>query len=111
MTVGLVNCCKKKYKLYKEFKIMHSDDAKNKYLKYRNKLKIILSNAERNFYLQKFDYYKGNAKKTWETLNKLLNRSTNSNLTEEIKVNGKLTCDNTLIAETFNEYFANIGEN
>ena len=36
---------------------------KNKYLKYRNKLKIILSNAERNFYLQKFDYYKGNAKK------------------------------------------------
>ena len=110
MTVGLAKCCEKKSKLYKIYKCSNSDEAKAKYIAYRNKLKCILQKAERNFYDSKLKNCFGDTKKTWNVLNKLINKSADhSPPCSSFTVNGSPCSDGKLITENFNNFFTSIG--
>ena len=47
---------------------------KDKYIKYRNKLKALLRKSERLYYNEQFNAAAGNAKETWNILNAVLNK-------------------------------------
>ena len=55
---------------------------------------------------------KNNAKKSWNLINRLINKVNNGRIPfSEFEIGGKLTENCELIAEGFNDYFVNIGKN
>ena len=64
-----------------------------------------IDTAPKNFYHDTFNSYKNNIKKTWTTINDTLGRARNQNKLPTYIV------DNEKIANSFNNYFANIGTN
>ena len=111
ITPAIKKSINKKNSLYKTFIKKRSTDSKNKYKSYRNKLTAILRKAERQYYLTKLERVKDNLGKTWRILNSITSRNTNSERIREIIHNGKKINDDTVIANIFNNYFANIGPN
>jgi hypothetical protein len=51
-----------------------------------------------------------NPKKTWQTLNELLGRGTKSETVSQININGSISSDNLEMANHFNKFFTNVGE-
>ena len=109
ITKGLIKSCAVKGKLYKIFINNPSATNRQKYVNYRNKLNILLDKAEKSYYHNKFETYKSNIKQTWKTIRQLLNTPNNSTLQEYFIIDGVKTSDPSIIAQKFNEYFANIG--
>jgi hypothetical protein len=83
--------------------------TESRYKNYRNKLNHLLRISERRHVAQYLDKYKGNAQKTWSLINEILNKKTCNKLPDEIKCNGGMLTDNKDIANSFNEYFTNVG--
>jgi hypothetical protein len=110
MTKGLMKSCVKKSKLYKTFCNSKTSAHKEKYIAYRNKLKILLRKTEKNFYCDKFKSLSGNIKETWKLLNLVLNNNNRiSDVLSSFRVDGVDIVDKKLIVEKFNDYFVNIG--
>jgi hypothetical protein len=109
MTQGLAKSCHTKEKLYKAFISNPSKSNKDKYGAYRNKLNKILKKAEQAYYRQKFDQLQSNLKQSWQTIKFILNKTNSSPLADEFVIGSKTVNDSALIAQTFNEYFVNIG--
>ena len=66
--------------------------------------------------LAKIDYYhrlfavnKGNSKEIWNTINEFMSRSSKSQNISSLLINKKVVTNNTEIAESLNQYFAEIG--
>ena len=53
--------------------------------------------------------YSNDFKKNWSLINSLTGRNNKSSSITEISVNDNSITDSKLIAESFNEYFVNIG--
>ena len=72
----------------------------------------ILRAAEKSYYLNKFDLAKGNIIKTWNILKGLIKSdySPTENISE-INSGGTVITNKQTIADTFNEYFVNVGPN
>jgi hypothetical protein len=51
-----------------------------------------------------------NPKKTWQTLNEIMGKSSRSESVPQIRANGVITSDNLEIANHFNQFFTNVGE-
>ena len=111
MTKGLLKCCAKKSRLYSKYKKTNCALAKNRYLQYLNRLKKILKAAEKNYYSDLFTNASNNLRKTWKIIGTLLCKKPINDVISEISINGSLTTDRLLIANTLNDYFANIGPN
>ena len=73
MTNAIFKSISKKNKLYK--KILKKPTRKNEtdYKKYKNKLNHVIKNAKKAYYEKQFVKYKNNTKKTWQTINEILN--------------------------------------
>ena len=54
MTKGLMKSCVRKSNLYRKYCKNRTKYNKDRYTKYRNKLKNLLLNAEKDFYSEKF---------------------------------------------------------
>ena len=55
------------------------------------------------------DNCKNDIKNTWCTINQILNRTqSNANLPDEFIIDNSMTSDQTLIANKFNDFFANV---
>jgi hypothetical protein len=78
ITTGLAKACNKKSVLYKKFKRQPTLRNKLAYTIYRNKLKSILTKAEREFYRNKFKLHESNLLQTWKLLKTIL-KSNNDN--------------------------------
>jgi hypothetical protein len=65
--------------------------------------------AKKQHYTQKLQANTSNVKKTWDTLNEILNRNKKSETVEKINVNGQPETDPLKIADRFNSFFSNIG--
>ena len=74
MTKSLINACKKKNLLYRQFLKKRTDECESKYKKYKNKLTAILRYCEKQYYTDILDYNKGNIKETWKIINSLINK-------------------------------------
>lgn len=111
MTYLLVKSCHKKSKLYKQYKKNPNSNKKIKFVKYRNTLKKILLTAEKNYYADKIRVAMGNQILTWKAINSIIKCSNNNSPIKTFTTDNKQTTDKKLIANKFNEYFANIGKN
>ena len=78
---------------------------------YNRILKQSLRIAKKDYYCNHFETFKCDIKKTWETINEIMNKNKSSSFPEYFLVNGHRTTDHTIIANEFNKYFTNIGIN
>ena len=109
MTTGILRCCIKKEKLYKDFKKSHSADSEKKYKIYRNKLNKLIKVVERDYYQDKFLYSATNIKKNWQIIKTILNKGNDSVITKSFKSGSTIIIDKNEIVNKFNKYFSNIG--
>ena len=81
----------------------------NKYKRYRNKLTHLLRTAKRCYYDRLLQKYQSNCKKTWNTLNEIINRRKTTKLPSTFLINNNEYKNPNLIADTFCKYFTNLG--
>ena len=90
MTSGLAKACETKSKLYKKHQRCKTHDSKIKFTTYRNKLRSLLQKAEKDYYSKQLDYYKNNAKKSWNLINHLIKKANNGRIPfSEFEIDGK----------------------
>ena len=85
---------------------------RQRYLVYKNKLTAILRKAEKKYYIDKLNGFKGKMRETWLVINNLLGRGKKRSPLCDfvIKNDVKITKDNE-IANEFNEFYVNVGAN
>ena len=105
LTKGILNSIKHKNKLYKRLIKTQSDNNKNKYDIFRNKLTHIIRKSKCNYYTGRLNAVQGDSKRTWAVLNKVLNRGQRSLVLPDT-ANRNLP----LLTDSFNNYFASIGQ-
>jgi hypothetical protein len=109
ITPGLVNSCYTKSKLYRKFKLNPTLFNEIKYKEYRNKLKVLLSNAEKTFYSDKIKSCYGDHKQLWKVLNFIINKKKNNPIDFKIENKGQLITDPKTVVNLFNKFFVSIG--
>lgn len=110
LTAGMKHSIKVKNKLY-VLSLKRSTLVNIKrYKDYNRTLQKILRQAERKHYNDLLQENIGNVRKSWEIIREIINVSKKkSQLKNKLKVNDRIVSDSKLIANGFNEYFANIG--
>ena len=99
-----------KYKSYKRTDPLHSI-YKTSFNKFNKVLKKQIKEAKCMYYNNEFTKYKDNIKKSWQTINEILNRDRKSTQSPAyIIVNNNRISDKQQMADHFNNYFASIGE-
>ena len=117
ITSELLNQINLKNDMYVEWKSQSTsiDIYNSRKINFKTFERIVNKNidtAKKKFYHDTFNSYKNNIKKTWTTINDTLGRGRNqSKLPTYIVDNEKKMTNPEKIANTFNNYFANIGTN
>lgn len=77
----------------------------------RNKVNIEMRKTKSKFYCKKIEDCAKTVdlKKSWSLINSLLGKNSRSTVVSELTVNDTVISDSKLIAESFNDYFINIG--
>ena len=110
ITKGLIKSLQTKDKLYKIYISKPTFDNKLNYTKYRNNLNLLLRISKKSYITTKINANKDNTKDMWKTLNNLLGRNKKTQPPDFFtSANGEKLSDNKDIAESFNNFFANIG--
>ena len=79
---------------------------------FENIVNINIAETKRLYYHNTFQNYKNNVKQTWNVIHDTLDkRNQKTNLPISIEHNNTLITDPNKLANTFNDYFANIGTN
>ena len=85
-------------------------DLKVIYNKFRNSVARDIKKSKKYYYSNYFEECKTNMKKTWRGIKELINTSNKNPMkVNELKVNNKLISDNLALANTFNNFFVNVG--
>ena len=109
LTLGLRKSIKIKNRLFFKYKKNFSKYNETKYKIYRNKLNKLLRNAEREHYNNLLTANKLNIKKKWTVIKEVLGRNNSTSLPKYYHINGSLVDNRKTIANGFNKYFSNIG--
>ena len=115
MTKEILDMIKEKDKLYKNKTLEEPNShaylkAKLTFKNYSDLLKHKIKEAKDNFYHKKFDEYKGDARKTWSTINDVLARKkVKKAFPEYFLVKNHKYTNKQAIANEFNEFFTGIG--
>ena len=72
-----------------------------------NEIKI----AKQNYYINAFDKFSGDTRKTWQTINELTCRKSNRTVINEVEYCGQKSENSLEAAEIFNTFFSEIGTN
>ena len=75
---------------------------------FKNKIKCKIEEAKISYYKKLFETNFGNARLTWETLNKLMDRRSSEKLPKSVMRNNIEIFDDKYVANIFNDYFSNI---
>ena len=111
ITHAILKSMRRKEKLYKKTISHPTTVNKTLYSRYRNKLTTLIRAAKKKFYAEKLEHHKHNSKQTWKVLNDILGRSNKSKLPNSFYINDILNSDPKIIANNFNDFFANLGLN
>ena len=79
----------------------------NVYSKYKNLLTKCIRSAKTKYFREKFESSIGDMKKTWKTINSLINKTSNYS-PESMKLNDKIYCDKKGISNAFASYFSEV---
>ena len=98
-------------KLYLLSKRIPTQENKDNYKKYKN---MNLSNqrkAEINYYKEQFDLHKTELIRSWNIIKNIINKEDNRRSAKYIVflINNQYISDGKIIANTFNNYFVNVG--
>ena len=100
----------KKNSLYRKLLKKHSKENIENFRKFRNILTRLLREAKRMYYENTFEKNKNDSRKTWNTLNEIINKRKKTN---DMPLSFTDSCGRTVsgheIAQGFNEYFSTIG--
>lgn len=111
ITSGLIKSIKRRDELYKKWQ----RDKENRTLLedfkiYRNKLNNLIKQTKNAYYIDKINLNKKDPKQLWNTVNEVYNKSKKNIDIKEIKTeNGIVTMDKKTIANSFVNFFSNIG--
>ena len=97
--------------MYRNYIANPVPSLKERYIKYRNKLKSVLLKAKQSYYLNKFKLASGNLRRTWKLINNVLDKNRADNCVINFVKNGSIINSPKDIVEHFNDYFVNIGSN
>jgi hypothetical protein len=117
VTGGIISSIKTRDHLYAELKncdLTENELRRKKELlrEYNRLLKLAIRNAKKLYYKSCFDRYKGDIKKTWQTINNLISSKMQHNeKNETFIVNNVEISDEIEIANQFNSFFVNVGKN
>ena len=117
ITQGLIRSIATRDRLYKNLKEIPHDNEEYELrsLNLNTYNKILKNNirvAKKNYFKSCFNRYKNDIKKTWLTINDILNRLKKKNsFPDSFQINNETVTDTSLIANSFNTYFTNIGSN
>ena len=115
ITNGLLKSVHERDKMYKKLRKMSPNSEsrksfKSEFQKFDRILKKTIRVAKQNYYFQLFESSKSNIKKTWQHINNILNRGNiKSSFPECFDIDGCLVSDPARIAESFNNFFVNVG--
>ena len=77
----------------------------------RNRVQRELKKSKKQYYADYFAENVNNIKKTWEGIRKIANIKKMSMKTTQLNIGGRIIDDQTELANTFNNFFANVGPN
>lgn len=112
MTSGLLNACKKKNMLYKDFLKLRTKEAENKYKTYKNRLTKIMRQCKKKYYNDLLVTNKNDIRETWKILNHISKRKPQNHsirIPDKMKTSTSEFNNRKSIAEGFNNFFVNIG--
>ena len=107
ITTGITKSIKHRnrlQKLYAKWPITYG----NIFKKYRNMLTKIIRSAKENYCKSELKQHAGDKKKTWNILNSMMGKNTQSHLPAMMNFDDKALSSNLDIAEEFNKYFCNL---
>ena len=110
MTPDLLKLCRKRLKMYRNYKKHPTEHLNRKYKRYRNFVTIKLRQAKSEYYQIKFNGVKNNIKATWRLINQILRKNGKISQISSISTSEKVITDDVEIANEFNEFFVNIGQ-
>ena len=80
-----------------------------RYKQYRNRLTSLLKYEEKKFYQRQIIENKNNLRKVWTIIKQVVNKNKSNNISDQFIMNDRKETDPNMIANGFNNYFANIG--
>ncbi len=101
--------------MYKKLKNTHPDSPEHSAFKVNHQrsndiLKKTIRDQKKKYYSSRFEKYKNDIRKTWKTINEVLNRTKKKKMFPEYFQDGNTTITDKLeIANKFNIFFTNIG--
>ena len=111
MTSGLLKSVCYKNKLYRKFLKRPSQINELAYKTFRNKLNFLIRKVKSDYYEKKFIACKNDITRTWKVINSILNKKQRDKIGGRMNCNGKMSDDSHTIANSFNDYFVNVGPN
>ena len=79
------------------------------YRQTRNKVNKLNTDLKREFFTNKIASQNGDLKRTWKTINMVLNKKSKTTQIAALQVDGRQICDSESMAESMNESFCSIG--
>ena len=117
ITHGIITSIKFRDKMYSRMKANSSiptlfNTLKTELATYNSILKKLIREAKKNHYDQCFHKFKNDIKKTWQTIKTIINKNSNkSEFPSSFRMNDTIITDKQQIANSFNQYFTEIGPN
>ena len=108
ITKRVKECIAKKHRIFKLFKRGMVDRGYFNLI--RNKVQKIIKLSKRNHYNALFDRAKNDIRKTWQVINKSLNRSKKSTI-NKLEIGDNVITDSKNICNELNNHFASIATN
>ena len=102
--------CQRRSSLYKKYLRNPTCHRLNAYRQFRNFVTNKLRHAKSEYFYDKFNSVKNNARKTWEYINSLLGKKKGKSANiDSVKLDDEIITDKGKIADAFNEFFSTIG--
>ena len=112
ITKGIKVSIRHKNKLHKKYLNNPTEVNKAAWKKFRNKTSELIKRAETLYYKSILSKHNNTSKNLWDTFGKILNeKKIKHNKISSLKVNNELQTEPQKIAESFNKFFSEIGEN
>ena len=112
---GYFEVIKTKNKLYKVLRQSDTEDVeafesiKIRFNRFHNILRQSIKEAKRIYFVRTFERFKYDIKQTWSTINETLHRKKKKSFPSVFSHNGKILRDSVEIANSFNQYFIDVG--
>ena len=108
---GLKVSIKHKNKLYVLAKRSPTPENIKNYKMYKINLSRLIRTAERQHFDKIFKENKQNLRNTWKIIKDVIKQTNNNKITNKFHINNNVTSEPNIIANSFNNFFTNVGKN